>query len=101
MSDEWQAYTGLPTWNPVHFGNQPYIHQTVNHSIQFVDPVTGANTQRIETSWASLKTKLMRLMKGTTQALLPSHLAEAWWRSIHNETPFLDVIDAIAAEYPL
>jgi hypothetical protein len=100
MSDEWRAYYGLQAWNPTHLANQPYIHQTVNHEHNFVDPITGANTQRIETCWGDLKTKLLRCMRGTTQLLLRNHLAEAWWRSIHRKTPFLDLLDEILEEYP-
>jgi hypothetical protein len=100
ISDEWRAYTGLATWNPVH-GNQPYVHRTVNHSENFVDPITGTNTQRIETCWGDLKTKLIRCMRGMPANLLRNHLAEAWWRSIHRDTPFLDLVDEIGVEYPL
>lgn len=32
-------------------------------------------------SMGSLKNKIMRNMKGTTQAKLQSHLAETWFRS--------------------
>lgn len=103
MSDCWRAYTGLENWNPVHNPNQPYEHRTVNHDQHYVDPVTGANTQRIESCWADLKTKIIRCMRGTNLTLLPNHLAEAWWRSIHKdeETPFLDLLDEIAAANPL
>src|SRR6218665_2456220 len=45
----------------------------------FLDPVTGANTQRIECHWGHIKTRLVRCMHGTSETLLPSHLAEYWW----------------------
>jgi len=40
MSDCWKAYNCLD--------NEGYRHQAVNHSINFVDPVTEAHTQNVE-----------------------------------------------------
>ena len=78
-----------------------YIHQTVNHSVHFVDPVTGANTQRIESEWGHVKTKLVRTMRGTSSTLLPGHLAEYWWKKLHAKTPFNDIVAEIARQFPL
>ena len=71
-SDEWPAYRTLET--------KGFIHKTVNHSQFFVDPITGENTQRIEALWCPLKLKIVKKMRGTNQHLLPSYLAESWWR---------------------
>lgn len=71
-SDEWRAYHSLNTLG--------YTHETVNHSEFFIDPSTGAHTQRIESLWGGLKQKIVRNMRGTTPELLPSYLIEAWWR---------------------
>ncbi|KAH7934812.1 hypothetical protein HPB52_000509 [Rhipicephalus sanguineus] len=78
---------------------------TVNHSVNFIDPATGANTQRIESEWQKAKRRLVRNGNKTTPALMRSHLAWLWWRSV-NARPnvkdkFLRLIEAIARRYPL
>lgn len=73
ISDQWQAYNGI--------GAVPGLaHQTVNHSINFVDPVTGANTQRIERSWKAAKERNKR-QNGTHRHMLDSYLCEFMWRN--------------------
>jgi transposase-like protein len=52
ISDYWGAYNNL--------GSQGYTRRTVNHSIHFVDPDTGAHTNTIESTW--------RRVKGSTTA---------------------------------
>ena len=47
MSDEWAAYRSL--------SQQEYHHTTINHTENFVDPVTGCHTQTIESFWANSK----------------------------------------------
>ncbi len=44
ISDEWRTYrNALPQLG--------YRHYTVNHSVAYVDPETGAHTQHIERAW--------------------------------------------------
>ena len=77
--DEWAAYNRVATLPNV------ASHSTVNHSITFVDPVTGAHTPNIESYWNRIKTKFKR-MKGCHANQLPSYLDEFMWRERHGAT---------------
>lgn len=61
VSDGWAAYNNL-----TNFG---YFHETVIHEENFIDPVSGANTQRIECEWGHAKMLIMKLRRGTTLEL--------------------------------
>jgi len=72
ISDKWRAYRTI--------ANLPdMIHQTVNHSLNFVDPITGANTQRIERLWKNAKERNKR-QNGTHRHMLRSYMCEFMWR---------------------
>ena len=47
ISDCWKAYNSL--------SEEGFKHLTVNHSVNFVDPESGAHTNRIESTWGALK----------------------------------------------
>ena len=71
-SDEWPAYGCLNTLG--------YIHQTVNHQRQYVDPATGAHTQAIERSWLDAKIDILRKKRGIPAHMLQSHLNYFCWK---------------------
>ena len=81
-----------------------YVHLTVNHSVEFVDAATGANTQRLEREWERCKLQLMRLGRGTSPKLLPGHLAAFWWASVNGQPkctdPFLRLLALVHRHYP-
>ena len=54
-------------------------HDTVNHSIKFVNPTTGVHTQNVESYWNRQKTKLKR-MKGVVFSEISGYLDEFMWR---------------------
>ena len=78
-SDEWAAYRRVQQLSQV------VQHETVNHSITFVDPVTGVHTQNVESYWNRVKTKF-KCMKGVHRNMLPSYLDELMWRERHSNT---------------
>ena len=93
MTDEWQAYNQLPALG--------YQHLTVNHSLNFVNPVTLANTQRIESNWRPLKKHICR--GGLKKANLGYQVAEYLWRrevERQGVDPFIAIVRAIARQYP-
>ena len=68
-SDEWAAYHRVQQ-----LGNIA-AHHTVNHSLHFVDPVSGVHTQNVESYWDRVKIKLKR-MRGCHAHQLANYLNE-------------------------
>ena len=96
-SDEWHAYRRVSTLPSVS------SHQTVNHSITFVDPISGTHTQHIESYWNRTKTKFKR-MKGCHSHQIPSYLDEFMWRERYGKTSkdaWISIIQDIAQQYPV
>ena len=71
-SDEWPAYGCLNTLG--------YIHQTVNHQRQYVDPVTGVHTQATKRSWLDAKIDILRKKRGIPARMLQSDLNYFCWK---------------------
>ncbi len=94
ISDEWRAYSRIPSLG--------MAHQSVNHSINFVDPVTGAHTQNIESTWSQVK-KMMRKqgVDNTSEELFQTYLPEYLWRrKFKAQDPFLTIYEHIKEQYP-
>jgi len=68
ISHQWPAYNGI-----VGMPGAGFKRATVNHSVNFVDPNTGANTQRIERSWKAAKERNKR-HNGTHRNMLDSYM---------------------------
>ena len=90
VSDFWAAYNTI--------SNLGYNHLTVNHSINFVDPVTFANTQRVENMWMRAKRRNKREC-GTRKELLESYLIEFMWREKNKTDTFESIIRDIGTFY--
>jgi len=92
-SDEWRAYHQLQALG--------YVHQTVNHSVRYVDPVTGCHTNDIESRWRACKATFKR-RNGVPRQYLPNYLDEYMWRAQRAEANMLnDILDAIRRQYPV
>ena len=66
-SDQWQAYRKVGLLTNIS------THASVNHSLNFVDPVTGVHAQNIESCWARVKQKFKKMKRGH-ESQLPSYL---------------------------
>jgi hypothetical protein len=71
-SDCWSSYNKISSLK--NFG-----HQTVNHSLHFIDPDTGTCTNKIESLWRSCKQRFKE-MNGCTRSMLQSYIDEFVWR---------------------
>ena len=65
LSDCWKSYSSLQS--------EGYLHETVNHSVEFVTE-TGVHTNNIESRWNAVKKSLPRY--GTRKDLYESYFAE-------------------------
>lgn len=70
MSDCWRAYSGI--------GDEGFTHFTVNHSVNFVDPETGAHTQNIERAWVEVRKQLPKF--GGRKVHYEGYLADVLFR---------------------
>ena len=92
-SDQWGAYNNL--------NNLGFIHETVNHSRHYVDPVTGVHTNNIEARWSACKASFKRRF-GIAREMIPSYLDEHMWRVRHpRPETFEAIVAAIARQYPV
>lgn len=98
-SDQWASYNQV--------GSLPTVssHATVNHSLTFVDPVTGVHTQNVESYWNRVKGKFKR-MKGCHSHQLPSYLDEFMWRERYApgkqyDLAFYNILNHISEFYPV
>jgi transposase-like protein len=93
VTDCWKGYDGLTA--------NGFNHLCVNHSYNYVDPDTWANTQTIEGNWRPLRNRLSR--GGLRKDDLDLHLCEYVWRKeVKNRGAdgFAELIKDIIKVYP-
>lgn len=94
------------------YHNMPniYLHQTVNHSVEFVNSETGACTNTIEGTWNGIKTKIaprnrtssFQTTDGRRENGIDDHLGEFQWRRKNNENlwgGFLNALKTVEYNY--
>ena len=95
-SNQWAAYNNVQSLPNVS------AHQTVNHSVEFVNTTTGTHTQNIESYRNRSKTKIKR-MKGCHEHMIPSYLDQFMWQEHHGRTATqtFNIIRDISDQYPV
>lgn len=74
-----------------------YFHLRVNHKRNFVDPITGATTNHVESQWQKIK-QFHKERYGTARNTLQSHLDEFLWHQRFKDN-FFDFINEIKLSY--
>lgn len=85
-TDEWAGYNQLSSLG--------YIHQTVNHCQNFINPETGANTQQIEATWAVTK-KWLRKKGVSNRSMLFLYFSEYCLKRKYKENIFEKIMSEV------
>ena len=91
ISDMHRAYYNLSQYG--------YNHLTVNHSQNFVDPLTGAHTQTIESIWGALKQFLRRIGRNLGPHI-EEYMAEFLYRRCYSDRLFEQFLEDVARYFP-
>ena len=97
-SNRWGACSNTQHMNV----NPPYRHNTVNHTENFVDPVTRATTNHVGCIWKTCKSKF-KSMNGVHSSMLSGYLDEFMWRQRRGRThiaAFGNIFADISEWYP-
>ena len=90
-TDEWRSYRNLQGLG--------FTHRTVNHSVNFVNPINGVHTQNIEFYWNKHKSQIKK-MHECRREFLPSYIQEFMWRDRFGVNGFANLCQHIALQYP-
>ncbi|KAG0423173.1 hypothetical protein DMUE_6167, partial [Dictyocoela muelleri] len=85
-SDEWAAYNSIDS--------NEYSHLTVNHSINFINPLNGVHTQNIESLWNKIKKRLKK-QNGNSFESLKLNIKEWMWKDNVCQNDFSKVFDLL------
>jgi len=70
----------------------------VNHSLNFVEPVTGVATNHVEVMWQRAKTKFKAQHGSSNREMIPDYLAEFMWFQRFGESPFFHFWNQVATD---
>jgi transposase-like protein len=87
ISDCWGAYRGL--------GSEGYTHLTVNHSIEFLNPYTGAYTNTTESTWRTVKAFLGPYNRREDYEYHLEHYLFAKSCKVHGVSPFIHFLNLV------
>jgi len=92
-SDEWPSYQCLTS--------EGFIHETVNHQENDVDPLTGAHTQGVERSWLDAKISILKKKRGVPIHMLQLHMDQYCWKMWRKSQPdlFIAFLEDTRAAY--
>ena len=102
ITDCWAAYTDIKEMVDNDGNELEYDHYTVNHSSEYVDPVTGAHTNTIEGMWAHVKRSCPKL--GLRSDFLDGYLCRFIWFKLTlalGKDPFFFLLECIRQQYTL
>lgn len=88
-TDLWRGYSGLTELG--------FQHEVVNHSVNFVDPMTGVHTNSIEGTWNGIKFQVPP--RNRTRDDISEHLLEFIWRRKNESNLWDSLIEALKIVY--
>ena len=86
LTDLWRGYFRLAD-------NFDYTHHTVNHSVNFVDPITLTHTNTIEGTWAGIKLGIPG--RNGVAGEVDNHLFEFVWHRVHENNLWVGYLNAL------
>ena len=89
-TDCWRGYNFLDN-------NNNYIHETVNHSLHFKDPITNVHTNTIEGTWSEIKNKIPARNRTTNN--IGNHILGFIWRRQNQNNLWNALIQALTDYY--
>ena len=95
INNSWSSYNKIAEM-------KKFKHFTVNHKYNFVDPISGAHTNKIEGLWKQAKEKFKQI-NGCSRISLKSYIDEFLWRepnTANRVDSFENILEVLSNFYP-